>query len=36
MEHEDSLMSHEEGLRKGVQFLQSIVISEKRGKVTWA
>ncbi len=36
MEHEDSLMSPAEGLRKGVEFLQSIVIREKKGQVTWA
>jgi len=36
MEHEDSLMSAAEGLRKGVEFLKSVVIREKKGKVTWA
>ncbi len=36
MEHEDSLMTPDEGLRKGVEFLQSIVIREAKGKVTWA
>ncbi len=36
MEHEDSLMSPAEGLRKGVDFLKSVVIREKKGKVTWA
>jgi len=36
MEHEDSLMSPAEGLKKGVEFLQSIVIREKKGRVTWA
>lgn len=36
MEHEDSLMTPAEGLRKGVDFLKSIVIREKKGKVTWA
>lgn len=36
MEHEDSLMSPAEGLRKGVEFLRSIVIREAKGKVTWA
>lgn len=36
MEHEDSLMSPSEGLRKGVEFLKSVVIREKKGKVTWA
>lgn len=36
MEHEDSLMSPAEGLRKGVEFLKSVVIRERKGKVTWA
>lgn len=36
MEHEDSLMTPAEGLKKGVEFLQQIVIREKKGKVTWA
>jgi len=36
MEHEDSLMSPAEGLRKGVDFLKSVVIREKKGDVTWA
>lgn len=36
MEHEDSLMTPAEGLRKGVEFLKSVVIREKKGKVTWA
>ena len=36
MEHEDSLMSPSEGLRKGVKFLQDIVIREPKGSVTWA
>ena len=36
MEHEDSLMTPAEGLRKGVDFLRSVVIREKKGKVTWA
>jgi len=36
MEHEDSLMSPAEGLRKGVEFLQSVVIRESKGDVTWA
>jgi sugar phosphate isomerase/epimerase len=36
MEHEDSLMTPAEGLQKGVEFLNSVVIREKRGKVTWA
>jgi sugar phosphate isomerase/epimerase len=36
MEHEDSLMSPSEGLRKGVEFLREIVIREPKGAVTWA
>ena len=36
IEHEDSLMSHAEGLRKGVEFLRGIVLREEKGAVTWA
>ena len=36
MEHEDSLMSPAEGLRKGVEFLRGIVLREAKGEVTWA
>jgi sugar phosphate isomerase/epimerase len=36
MEHEDSLMTPREGLEKGVRFLQSIVLREAKGDVTWA
>jgi len=36
MEHEDCLMSAEEGLTKGVQFLQNLVIREKPGVAYWA
>ncbi|GAB4169925.1 MAG: sugar phosphate isomerase/epimerase [Terrimicrobiaceae bacterium] len=36
MEHEDSLMTPDEGLRKGVEFLRNIVIHQAKGKVTWA
>ena len=36
MEHEDSLMSPNEGLRKGVEFLQGIVLRDAKGVVTWA
>ena len=36
MEHEDSLMSPNEGLRKGVEFLQSLVLRDAKGAVTWA
>jgi sugar phosphate isomerase/epimerase len=35
IEHEDSLMSTEEGVRKGVQFLKEIMIEEPRGKMWW-
>jgi len=36
MEHEDSLMTPSEGLEKGVIFLQSLILREKPGSVTWA
>lgn len=36
MEHEDSLMTAQEGLEKGVRFLQSIVLQQAKGDVTWA
>jgi sugar phosphate isomerase/epimerase len=36
VEHEDSLMSAEEGLTKAVQFLQNLVIREKPGVAYWA
>jgi len=36
MEHEDSLMSPAEGLRKGVEFLQQIILRDPKGAVTWA
>jgi sugar phosphate isomerase/epimerase len=36
IEHEDSLMSPAEGLRKGVEFLQNIILREPKGAVTWA
>ena len=36
IEHEDSLMTPREGLEKGVRFLQSVVLEETKGKVTWA
>lgn len=36
MEHEDSLMTPAEGLRKGVEFLRNIVMREAKGEVTWA
>jgi sugar phosphate isomerase/epimerase len=36
IEHEDSLMSAEEGLTKAANFLNGIVISEKPGTAFWA
>jgi sugar phosphate isomerase/epimerase len=36
IEHEDSLMSPAEGLRKGVEFLQNIILRDPKGAVTWA
>ncbi len=36
IEHEDSLMSPGEGLRKGVEFLRGIVLRETADAVTWA
>ena len=36
MEHEDSLMTPAEGLRKGVEFLRAVIMSEPKGAVTWA
>jgi len=36
MEHEDSLMTPNEGLRKGVEFLKNIILREAKGDVTWA
>lgn len=36
IEHEDSLMSAEEGLTKAVHFLQNLVIKEKPGVAYWA
>ena len=36
VEHEDSLMTAREGLEKAIRFLQSIVLEEPKGKVTWA
>jgi sugar phosphate isomerase/epimerase len=35
IEHEDSLLSAEEGLRKAVSFLADVVISETPGKAWW-
>jgi sugar phosphate isomerase/epimerase len=36
IEHEDSLMTAPEGLEKAIHFLQGIVLSDPKGKVTWA
>ena len=36
IEHEDSLMSKNEGLEKAVDFLKPIIISETAGKMWWA
>lgn len=36
IEHEDSLMSPNEGLTKAVRFLQNVVIQEDPGKAYWA
>jgi sugar phosphate isomerase/epimerase len=36
IEHEDSLMSPEEGLTKAVNFLQNLVIRENPGQAYWA
>ena len=35
IEHEDSLMSGEEGLKKAVAFLRSVMIEEPRGAMWW-
>jgi sugar phosphate isomerase/epimerase len=36
IEHEDSLMTPAEGLRKAVEFLHQIILREAKGAVTWA
>ncbi|MEW5974490.1 MAG: sugar phosphate isomerase/epimerase [Acidobacteriota bacterium] len=36
IEHEDSLMSPQEGLRKAIEFLKPILITEKPGEAYWA
>jgi sugar phosphate isomerase/epimerase len=36
IEHEDSLMSVEEGLTKAVRFLREVVLTEKPGEMWWA
>ncbi len=35
IEHEDSLMSGEEGLLKAVQFLKDVMIHKPRGTMWW-
>ena len=36
IEHEDSLMTSQEGLEKSVRFLDEIILHEVKGKVVWA
>ena len=36
IEHEDSLMSPQEGLTKAVEFLKQAIIKDKPGQMTWA
>ena len=36
IEHEDSLMSVNEGLKKAVEFLRDVMITEKAGEMWWA
>jgi len=36
IEHEDSLMSTNEGFQKAVKFLREIILSEEKGKIYWA
>lgn len=36
IEHEDSLMTADEGFRKAVAFLRQVIISEPPGEMTWA
>ena len=36
IEHEDSLMSADEGFWKAVQFLQDVIIEEMPSAMTWA
>jgi sugar phosphate isomerase/epimerase len=36
IEHEDSVMSPDEGLRKAVAFLRDVLVSEPRGDAYWA
>jgi hypothetical protein len=36
MEHEDLLLSVDEGLRKGVELLQGLILREGRTEIWWA
>jgi hypothetical protein len=36
IEHEDSIMSSDEGLKKAIAFLKDIVISDPAGEAYWA
>jgi hypothetical protein len=36
MEHEDLLLSVAEGLRKGVELLQRLILREGRAEIWWA
>jgi sugar phosphate isomerase/epimerase len=36
IEHEDALMSIEEGLAKGVAMLKEVIVAQKPGKIFWA
>ena len=36
IEHEDSLMTPREGLEKAIRFLQSVILNQPKGDVTWA
>ena len=36
IEHEDSVMSGTEGLKKAVAFLKGVIISEQAGEAYWA
>jgi sugar phosphate isomerase/epimerase len=36
IEHEDALMSRDEGLAKGVALLKSVLVAETPGNLFWA
>ena len=36
IEHEDALMSPEEGLEKAIEFLKEVLITKKAGEMWWA